>query len=93
MRQSVLSLLSRIAAALFGGYALAAAFSIWLSFILPMTMVDAVLTGLLVSFAVYTAAILWCFAVATAARAWIGITVTTVFCAGGAGLAVLMDLP
>jgi hypothetical protein len=79
----------RIAAAAFGGYALAAACSILLSFTLPAARADAVLTGLLVSFAVYAVAIIWAFAVRSVLRMWIGMSVVTALFGS---LAVLLKL-
>jgi hypothetical protein len=72
--------LSRIGAAAFGGYAFATVFSMLLSQILPMPKAHAVLTGVLVSFAIYTCAILWAFSVKTAARAWYGLVIATAVC-------------
>jgi hypothetical protein len=72
---NLFSLISRIAAAVFGGYALATALSIALSRSLPLPRAEAVLTGMLLSFAVYAAAILWAFTVRTARRAWLGMLV------------------
>lgn len=63
----------RVAAAVFGGYALAAAVAIWTSYILPMRRADAVVTGELISFAVYAAAILWAFAARTPRWAALGL--------------------
>ena len=75
-----LSVLSRIAAAIFGGYALATVFSITLAGQLPAPMADAVLAATLLSFAVYAAAILWAFAARTARLAWLGLLVPTALC-------------
>lgn len=70
-------LTSRIAAAVVGGYTVAVAASICLSFAVPMARADAVLTGLLVSFVVYAVAILWAFAVRSLSQMWWGIGSTT----------------
>ena len=67
------SVCSRIVAAVFGGYALAAVTSIGLAGILPMQRGDAVMTALLLNFLIYCLAVLWAFATRTALRAWIGI--------------------
>ncbi|MFC5357341.1 DUF3649 domain-containing protein [Azospirillum himalayense] len=67
-------LVSRIAAALFGGYALAALASVAV-LALPMSTPQAVLTGEMASFLVYAAAIIWVFAVRSALRAWAGLLV------------------
>jgi hypothetical protein len=65
-------LLSRIVAALFGGYALAALASVAVV-ALPVSRSEAVLTGMLLSFAVYAGAVIWVFAVRSAWRAWAGL--------------------
>lgn len=70
-------LLSRIVAALFGGYALAALTSV-ATLALPMAKTEAVLTGLLLSFLVYVGAVVWVFAVRSARRAWVGLLLAAV---------------
>lgn len=65
-------LISRIVAALFGGYALAALGSV-AALALPMDKVQAVLTGMQASFLIYTLAVIWVFAVRSALRAWAGL--------------------
>jgi ABC-type polysaccharide/polyol phosphate export permease len=65
-------LISRIVAALFAGYALAALVSV-AALALPMSRPQAVLTGMLASFLVYTGAVIWVFAVRSARRAWAGL--------------------
>jgi hypothetical protein len=70
-------LVSRIVAALFGGYALAALTSVAM-LALPMNKPQGVLTGMLLSFVVYTAAVIWVFAVRSARRAWAGLLVAAV---------------
>lgn len=67
-------LVSRIVAAVFGGYALAALASV-AALALPIDRAQAVLTGMLASFAVYAAAVVWVFAVRSARRAWAGLVV------------------
>jgi hypothetical protein len=65
-------LISRIVAALFGGYALAALFSVAV-LALPLSKPQAVLTGMLASFAIYAGAVIWVFAVRSALKAWAGL--------------------
>ena len=65
-------LISRIIAAVLGGYALAALASV-AALALPMRVTEAVFTGLLASFAVYAGAVVWVFAVRSATRAWVGL--------------------
>lgn len=87
MRPDRISLVFRIAATVLGGYALAAAASIWLSYVVPMARAEATLTGLLISFALFAAAVVWAFAARTARRAWIGLLAPTVLFAGLAWIA------
>lgn len=70
----VLPLISRIVAAVGGGYALAALFSVAV-LALPANRIQAVIGGMLGSFAVYAAAVVWVFAVRSATRAWVGLLV------------------
>lgn len=70
-------LVSRIMAAVFGGYALAALASV-AAVALPIARSQAVLTGMLASFAIYAGAVVWVFAVRSARRAWVGLLVAAV---------------
>lgn len=65
-------LVSRVVAALLGGYALAALSSA-AALALPLSKPQAVLTGMLASFAIYAAAVIWVFAVRSALKAWAGL--------------------
>ncbi len=67
------SLLSRIAAAILGGYLLAAASSLLLARLLPLAPAEAVLAATLPSFAIYVGAVLWAFAVTDVGRVWRGL--------------------
>ncbi|ABD08220.1 conserved hypothetical protein [Rhodopseudomonas palustris HaA2] len=67
-------LVSRIVAALLGGYALAALFSVAV-LALPLSKPQAVLTGQLASFAICTGVVIWVFAVRSALKAWIGLLI------------------
>lgn len=77
-------LASRIVAALVGGYALAALASV-AAVALPISRSEAVLTGMLASFAVYAGAVVWVFAVRSAWRAWGGLLVAALPLATAAG--------
>ncbi len=63
----------RVLIAIPGGYALANITAILFSYLLPMPKSDAVMTGILLSFAIYTGAIMWVFAVRSAHKAWLGL--------------------
>jgi hypothetical protein len=86
-RSAKQGLLVRIVAAAVGGYVVAMATAICLSYGLPMRRADAVLTGVLASFVVYIAAVLWAFAARNTAHAWLGIAVPAVV-AGGMAWAI-----
>jgi len=68
---------SRVAAAVFGRYALTYATTACLTLLLPLAKSEAVLTGAMLSFVVYTGAILWAFAASTPLCAWFGLLVPT----------------
>lgn len=70
-------LLSRVVAALFGGYALASLSGIG-ALALPLDPAQAVITGQLLSFLVYAGAVVWVFAVRSARRAWVGLLIAAV---------------
>ena len=70
-------LISRIVAALVGGYALAALFSVAV-LALPLSKSQVVLTGMLASFAIYAGAVIWVFAVRSALKAWAGLLIVAV---------------
>ena len=67
-----LPLVSRVIAALFGGYVLAALCSI-AALALPIDGRQAVFTGMLASFLLYAGAVVWVFAVRSAWRAGVGL--------------------
>lgn len=67
-------LVSRIVAAIGGGYVLGALVSV-AALALPMEKPQAVLAGLMASFLVYAGAVVWVFAVRSARRAWAGLLV------------------
>ncbi|MDR3397608.1 MAG: DUF3649 domain-containing protein [Pandoraea sp.] len=68
------ALVSRIIAAIGGGYVIAALASVAV-LALPMDKSQAVITGMLASFAIYAGAVVWVFAVRSAWRAWAGLLV------------------
>jgi len=65
----------RTVAAILGGYGAATLASIVCATMLPLERSEAVLTGMLLSFAVYAGAVVWVFAARTALRAWLGLLV------------------
>lgn len=81
-----LSVFSRVLAAAFGGYALTSAVSVLLALIWPAPKAQAVLWGGMLSFAIYTTAVIWVFTTRSAKRAWIGMLASAAVCAGLAWL-------
>ena len=79
-------LLSRIVAAIFGGYALASLAGI-AALALPLSRTQAVITGQLVSFLVFTGVAIWVFAVRSARRAWLGLLLAAIPLGLAAGMA------
>ncbi len=69
---------SRCIAAIFGGYALTSAITVFLSLALPGPRAEVVVLASLLSFLFYLLAILWVFAAKTAWQAWLWILLPTV---------------
>jgi hypothetical protein len=69
------SVVSRVVAAIGGGYLLASLTSIVVARITPLPYPSAVMTGMLLSFLFYACAALWVFAARTARVAWLGLIV------------------
>ena len=80
-----LGVASRGVAAIVGGYVLAALVTRLLSVSLPMARSEAVMTATLLSFTIYTCAVLWVFATGTALRAWLGLLIP------GAAIAAILQ--
>lgn len=68
-----LLLLGRVAAAVFGGYALAAAVAVFLAAVLPAGRAEAAIGGMQLGFVVYPAAVIWAFSPMPLLRVWIGL--------------------
>lgn len=73
MHAARLLVISRIAAAVFGGYALAHTLPIALAAAFPMARSEAALFAIQGSFLVYTAAVLWAFTARSVLAAWLGL--------------------
>jgi len=80
-----LRLLSRVAAAVLGGYLLASAWSVFAGAVFPGGA-EAVLAGVQLSFALYVAAVIWAFSPVPLGRVWMGLLLPS------AALAVLAAL-
>lgn len=75
------SVFSRVLAAAFGGYALASASTVLLALIWPVPRAQAVLWATMLSFTVYTVAVIWVFTTRSATRAWVGMLGSAAVCA------------
>lgn len=67
------AVLSRLLAALLGGYALSALLTAVLALHLPLEPSEAMLVGTMLSFLAYALAVMWAFAARHALRAWTGL--------------------
>jgi hypothetical protein len=85
-----LAVASRAVAAIVGGYALTALATFALAIFLPLTRAEASMTATLLSFVIYTCAVIWVFATRTAWRAWAGIVAPAVVLGALIGLQRLM---
>jgi len=79
-----LSVLSRLLAAVFGGYALASALAVFLAAVLPAARAEAVLAGMQWSFALHALAAVWAFSPASPGKVWLGIALPALLLAAGA---------
>ncbi|RDI06596.1 DUF3649 domain-containing protein [Comamonas sp. AG1104] len=87
------SVASRVVAAALGGYALASAATVLLALLWPVPRAQGVLWATMLSFAIYTVAVIWVFCARSATRAWAGMAVSTAVCAGLAWLLMLGGRP
>jgi len=83
-----LGVASRALAAIVGGYVLSALVATVSAIYFPGTRGEAAIFGMLVSFVIYTMAVMWVFAVRSAWRAWLGLLLPSLPLA----LAVLVHL-
>ena len=81
-----LSVLSRLLAAVLGGYLLASALAVFLAAALPGPRADAVLAGMQWSFALHVLAVVWAFSPISPGRAWLGLLLPAAALAGAAAL-------
>lgn len=82
-----LAVASRAIAAIGGGYALSALAAVAMALYLPLHRAEAVITGTLASFVLYTGAVMWAFAARSAWGAWGGLAIPSLLLAGGLWLA------
>lgn len=68
-----MAVMSRTIAAIVGGYGVACLAAAGLAVSLPLSRSDAVMAAQMLSFVVYTCAVLWVFATRSAWRAWGGL--------------------
>lgn len=72
-----LAVASRVIAAAFGGYALASAATVLLALVWPGSQTQGLLWATMLSFAIYSVAVIWVFMARTATRAWVGLVLIT----------------
>ena len=78
----------RAVAGIGGGYLLSSLCAAALALFLPLARAEAVITGTLASFVIYTCAVMWAFAARSARAAWLGLGLPAL----GAGLVAWMLL-
>ena len=78
-----LPILSRTLAALVGGYVFTYAFTAALARLLPLDNVDSLIVASLLSFVIYTLAILWAFAARHQWAVWMGLVLAVPLAAIG----------
>ena len=71
--------LGRCLIAVFGGYVFTIAISIFLTQVLPIAKSSAVMAANLLSFAIYTGAIIWVFSVKEFRQLWWGLAGSAIF--------------
>lgn len=81
------NVLARAAAAVVGGYAVAALFAAASARLLPLPRVEAVLPGTMLAFFVLPGVAIWAFLARSAARAWAGVLIAAAALAAAAWLA------
>lgn len=72
---------SRVLAAVAGGYTVSNVAAVGLAHVLPMPRADAVMAGVLSTYLVYGAAVVWCFGARSLRRVWLGLLIAIVVCA------------
>lgn len=75
-----LRIASRAAAAIFGGYALAASSATLLAAVLPLPRVDAVLLAIMLAFIVHAVAAMWAFRCDSLTQLWVGLLAPSAVC-------------
>lgn len=78
---------ARTAAAVLGGYAVAALFAAAIARLLPLPRIEAVLPGTMLAFFVMPGVAIWAFLARSATRAWAGILILAALLAALAWLA------
>jgi hypothetical protein len=74
------AVISRVIAAIVGGYVLSNLLSIILSYLLPGSPAEGVMTAMVVSFAVYGAVVIWVYSVKSLQQVWKNILITSGIC-------------
>ncbi len=75
-----LLVLSRIMAAVFGGYALTTVMILLFSYLLPLPKKDALMLATMLGYIIYALIIIWAFTVSRVKLVWLGIGASTGLC-------------
>lgn len=79
----------RVLSAAIGGYVLTSAATVLAALSWPLPRAEAVAAATMLSFALYTAVIIWVFAIQRLRTAWLGLAGVTAACAGLSWLLLL----
>ncbi|MEM9403510.1 MAG: iron transporter [Pseudomonadota bacterium] len=82
---------SRVFAAAIPGYVLANSASIFLGLLLPVKKIESVAAAALLSFAIYTAIIMWVFSVRRLSTVWYGVLGAIVLTSAGSWLLLNLE--
>ncbi|MBL4765947.1 MAG: hypothetical protein JKX67_11855 [Colwellia sp.] len=81
MQKESFAVLSRALAAIIGGYVLTNLSAILLSYLLPSQSSSNVMTGMVVSYAIYAGIVIWVYSVKSLQHVWRCLLITITICA------------
>lgn len=85
--------LSRVLAAVVGGYTLTSFGTVLLALLWPLPQAEAILASTMLSFALYVCVVLWVFATKRLRTIWCVLATASALCAGGSWLLLPGGIP
>lgn len=80
IKNEKLAVISRVIAAIIGGYVFSNLLSILLSYFLSGSPANAVMTGMVVSFSIYGSVVIWVYSVKSLRQVWQSLLITSSVC-------------